>query len=74
MQGIATRPTKPILHSKINAKIMPIIIEEKFITRVEMSEVARLLTCLESTPNRVAAAPPLFLGNSNHCTGSLRSL
>jgi len=74
MQGMAMRPTKPILHSKINAKIIPIIIEEKFITKVETREVAKLFTCLESTPNRVAAAPPLFLGNSNHETGSRRSL
>ncbi len=60
MQGIAIRPTRPRRHSKINAKIMPVMIVEKFINKVETKDVSRLLTLLESTPNRVAAAPPRF--------------
>ena len=36
------------------------IIDEKFMTKVETSEVTKLLTCLESVPNLLAAAPPLF--------------
>ncbi|CAM6002146.1 unnamed protein product [Sphagnum balticum] len=60
--GIATSPTSPNLHSKTKANIIPRTIEEKFITRVETKDVARLFTCLESTPNLAAAAPPLFYG------------
>jgi hypothetical protein len=60
MQGMAMSPTKPILHSKTKAKIIPVMMVEKFMRTVEMREVSRLFTCLESTPKRVAACPPLF--------------
>ncbi len=36
------------------------MIDEKFMTKVETREVTKLLTCLESVPNLLAAAPPLF--------------
>ena len=58
MQGIATNPTNPSLHSNMKASIIPVIIEEKFITNVEIIEVVKLFTCLESIPNLVAAVPP----------------
>lgn len=58
MQGIAIKPIKPSLHSKIKARIIPMMIDEKFITKVETREVAKLFTCLESIPNLLAAIPP----------------
>lgn len=60
MQGIAMIPTSPSLHSKTKARIIPMMMEEKFMSTVDTKEVSKLLTCLESTPKRVAAAPPLF--------------
>lgn len=74
MQGIAIRPIKPSLHSKIKAKIIPMIIEEKFMTKVETREVAKLFTCLESIPNLLAAVPPRFAFASNHLTGNFNNL
>ena len=60
IQGIATRPTNPKRHSAQKAMIRPITIAEKFIKTVETKDVTKLFTCLESTPKRVAASPPLF--------------
>lgn len=44
MQGIAMRPTRPKRHQNAKANIIPIMIEEKFITNVDTKEVAKLLT------------------------------
>ena len=60
MQGIAISPTKPSLHSAKKAITNPPTIAEKFIKTVEINEVTKPFTCLESTPKRVAANPPLF--------------
>lgn len=74
MQGMAIRPTRPNLHSKMKARIMPTMMEEKFMTRVDTIDVAKLFTCRESTPNLLAAAPPRLRFFSNHLTGSLSNL
>ena len=42
------------------AKTIPIMMEERLIVTVDINEVTKLFTCLESTPNRVAADPPRF--------------
>ena len=60
MQGIAIKPTRPKRHSAMKAMTKPPTMAEKFITTVETKEVTKLFTCLESTPNLVAANPPLF--------------
>ena len=74
MHGIATSPTNPSLHSARKAITSPPTIAEKFIKTVETNDVTKLLTCLESTPNLVAASPPLFSFRSNHETCSLSIL
>lgn len=74
MHGIAISPTIPSLHSKIKTKTIPTTIVEKFITKVETNEVTKLLTCLESIPNLLATAPPLFYFFSNHLIGNLNIL
>ncbi len=60
MQGIAPKPTKPNLHSKAKANIIPRIIVDEVESNVDIREVIRPLTFSESVPKRVAAAPPRF--------------
>ena len=74
IEGIAISPTSPNLHSNANAIMSPPTIEEKFMRTVDTMEVTRLLTCLESMPNLLAAKPPLFYLDSNHFTGNLNIL
>ena len=61
MHGIAINPTNPSLHSNTKASIIPAIIVEQFMTKVDTNDVASPLTCHESIPNLVAAEPPRFL-------------
>ena len=61
IHGIAINPTNPSLHSNTKASIMPAIMVEQFITKVETKDVASPFTCLESIPNLVAADPPRFV-------------